>query len=150
MATKPKPKNVGMTLPQLAGRTTRDRIDRAQHVKILQTKTGYDNQGQAYIAGQTTTVRKVDDKGKLVRYKGPKYVTMITFIDRSLHCLVSCSCSDNLFRWEVANTKRKASEVEYSNGDDPTTTNPRMNPGLCKHLYAVYVTIKSKLKVAKK
>lgn len=143
--TKSK-KNQGMTLSQLAARTTMDRIERARHVKLLQTKIGHNAEGQGFIAAQTTTTRKVDPHGRLVRVtSGSKYVTMITFVDKKLHCIVSCSCDDNLFRWEVANTKRKASEIEYSNGENPVVTNPKLNPGLCKHLYAVFVSVRSRL-----
>ena len=149
MATAPKkakPKNQGMTATQLFARTTMDRIERARHVKLLKTKIGHDADGYGFVAAQTTTVRKIDEKGRLIRVKnGPKYVTMITFFDKYLHCRISCSCDDNLFRWEVSNTLRKASEIEYSNGDLPVMTNPKLNPGMCKHLVALYQSIRSRL-----
>jgi hypothetical protein len=146
MATKkPAVKNQGMTLSQLAARTTMDRIERSRYVKLLKTKMGHDANGYGFIAAQTTTTKVVDQSGRLVRHVGSKYITMVTFFDKQLHCRVSCSCDDNLFRWEVANTKRNAAEIEYSNGERPKVTNPTMNPGLCKHLYALYVSVRFKL-----
>lgn len=136
-----------MTLKQLLKQTTGDRKQRANYVKILKMKTGHEKDtGFGFVAGVTYSSKLVNEKGKLVTNPNPThYVSVITFIDKKLHCRVSCSCSDNLFRWEWSNTNKDASEIEYCNGLAPDTTNPTHNPGLCKHLCALYMRIQPKL-----
>lgn len=135
-----------LTLPQLYKMTSTDRKDRATYVKIMKMKTGYDNQGFGYVAAQTYSRFKVDQNGKLVpNTGGNKYVSVITFVDSKLHCKVSCSCADTLYRFEVANFMKDAADIEYSNGAAPDSTNSTYRPSLCKHLASVYLKIKDKL-----
>jgi len=53
---------------------------------------------------------------------------------RKMNCKCTCDCEDFLYRMEVANHKKDASDIKYSNGKDPIIRNPQMRPGLCKHL----------------
>lgn len=135
-----------LTLSQLYRQTTGDRKQRATYVRILKTKAGYNKAKQGFVAAQTFSRFKVNDKGEIVRNATPnKYVTLITFLDNKLHVHIACSCSDTCFRWEVANSFKGGAVVEYSNGAAPDTTNPAYKIGMCKHLVALYLKIKPKL-----
>ncbi len=135
-----------LTLRQLFKRTTEDRKQRAMYVKVLQMKTGHTKEGLGFVAAKTRSTHIVNGDGKLVRNPKPTtYVSMIIFIDRKLNCHVSCSCDDNLYRWEYANAGKNAAEIEYSNGEPPIYTNPGYKPGLCKHLVSLYLKIQPKL-----
>lgn len=135
-----------LTLAQMFNKTESGRKDRALQVQVLRLKTGYTEDGFGYVAAQTYSRYRVDPKGKLVLNKsGNKYVTVVTFLDKKLHCLVSCSCGDNTFRFETANSYKNAAIIEYSNGAAPNTTNPNYKAGLCKHLCSLYLKIKPKL-----
>ncbi|QDH83440.1 hypothetical protein [Achromobacter phage Motura] len=137
-----------LTFPQIIKRTTKDRIASAKYVKILKTKSGYDQLGRGYIAAQTMSTHEFDySTGKWYPAKNkPMYLTKAVFFDNKLHCLVSCSCPDFPYRWEYALTAKDASEIEYSDGSAPNITNPTLRPGACKHLVRLYLRIQNKLK----
>jgi hypothetical protein len=135
-----------LTLKQLYARTDEERKQRATYVQIVAMKTGYTNEGLGYVAAKTFSRYKVGPDGKLKRNTVPNhYISMITFQNKKLQAVLSCSCDDNLFRWEVANSYKGASEIEYSNGAAPDTTNPNYRPGMCKHLVSLYLKIQPKL-----
>lgn len=135
-----------LTLKQLYSKTTPERKDRARYVRIVQTKIGHNKQGLGYVAARTYSRLKVGRDGRLVKNDDPQhYVTMITFLNKKLQCICSCSCGDTTFRWEVANSYKGAAEIEFSNGEPPLTTNPTFKVGLCKHLCALYAKIQPKL-----
>lgn len=135
-----------LTIKQLAKRTSEDRKQRALYVKIIAMKAGRTPEGLGFVAAKTYSTHTVNSKGELVRNPSPtRYVSMITFIDKKLHCKVSCSCDDLLFRWEFANAEKEAGDIEYSNGEAPNTTNPELKPSLCKHIMALYTKIQPKL-----
>lgn len=135
-----------LTLHQLHDRTSADRKQRSAYVKIIGKKTGHTPQGLGFVAAKTYSRYKVGRDGRLVPNTNPNhYVSMIVFVNKKLQCHVSCSCADNLYRWEYANTQHDASEIEYSNGDAATTTNPGNMPALCKHLVCLYQSIRAKL-----
>lgn len=77
--------------------------------------------------------------------KPQRYVTVIVFLDPRLHVMVSCSCADFRYRWEVALNRKVAAEIEYSNGELPVIRNPSMRTSSCKHLFKLYETIKPHL-----
>jgi hypothetical protein len=133
-------------LKSLMARTDEHRKQRAAYVKIIKTKIGHNKLGQGYIAAQTYSTHKVGADGRMVRNTNKhRYLTMLTFVDKKLHVVASCSCGDQTFRWEWANTQKGAAEIEYSNGEPPTTTNPTFKIGLCKHQVALVNLIKPKL-----
>lgn len=135
-----------LTLKQLAARTSKARKVRAEYVKIVGMKTGYTKEGLGYVASRAYTTHKPNHRGKMVKVKQPvRHTSMITFINQKLKCNVSCSCGDNTFRWEVANTLRGASDIEYSNGELPEIRNPKLRSSLCKHLLKLYWKIQDKL-----
>lgn len=47
-----------------------------------------------------------------------------------------CDCENFMYVWEVALTKQHSAVRYKSNGKKPVMTNPRMLPGVCKHLLA--------------
>jgi len=49
---------------------------------------------------------------------------------------VQCSCEWFKYVCEVSLWKEKSSDIKYSNGADPDTTNPRQIPVICKHIFA--------------
>ncbi len=135
-----------LTLKQFMAKTDSERKQRAKYVRITRMKTGHLKNGLGYVACQSYSTHKVDDTGKLVRAIDPQhYVTMITFIDSKLHVHFSCSCLDLCFRFEFSNEKKNAGIIEYSNGEAPIVTNPKMLPSLCKHGVALVERIKPKL-----
>ena len=113
----------------------------ARFVVFEQTKTGrHKTTGLNFVAAITHTPKVFQADGTLVEKEPDQinsYVSVITFIDKKANVHVACSCPDNLYRWEYANTKSGASEIEYCNGDFPSIRNPSLRPSLCKHLYAL-------------
>lgn len=137
---------MALTLKQFMQRTDGDRKQRANYVKITGMKTGHLKSGLGYVACKSYSTHKVDANGKLVRTVSPnQHVTVITFIDAKLHVYAACSCEDNTFRWEWANANKGAAEIEYSNGEPPTTTNPKLRASLCKHMIALVRRVAPKL-----
>lgn len=135
-----------LNLKQLVRHTDDERKQRARYVKIVGVKTGYLRSGLGYVASKSKTVQKVNHAGKLIRVSDPtEHITVITFVDKKLNVHCACSCEDNTFRWEYANTAKGASEIEYSNGAPPTTTNPQLRNSLCKHMVALVDRIRPKL-----
>lgn len=135
-----------LTIQQIARKTSRLRQEGARYVKITQVKKGYLTNGHGYIAGACYSTHTIGQDGKAhVNNEPSKYVTVIEFVDAQLHVKVSCSCGDFTFRYEWALWNRGASDIEYSNGDSPDTTNPSYKPAMCKHAYALFNKIKDKL-----
>ena len=135
-----------LNLKQLFKRTDEGRMQRARYVKLVGLKTGHLRSGLGYVASKSMTTHKVNEKGKLVKVQDPRpHITVITFIDKKLNVHCACSCEDNTFRWEFANTQKNAAEIEYSNGAPPSTTNPNLRNSLCKHMVALVERIKPKL-----
>lgn len=137
-----------LTFPQIAKTTPNNRRLGSQYVKLLKVKTGYDDQGLAFIVAQSYSTKVWSEKqGIFVNNPNrDKYLTHVQFLDRKLHCKLSCSCPDFMYREEYALHKKGAADIEYSNGEPPTTTNPKQQIFMCKHLYKVYTIIKDKLK----
>lgn len=128
-----------LTLPQIIKKTRRLQLMGAKYVRIKQVKKGWDSQGRGFIACSSYSTHIINQYGNPVKNENPKqYVTVFTFLDTKLHVLISCSCPDFLYRREVALTNKGAAEIEYSNGEQPTTTNPSLTANCCKHCVALY------------
>ncbi|BAG41676.1 hypothetical protein [Ralstonia phage phiRSL1] len=140
-----------LTIHQIVKKTNRLRVEGSRYVRFIDLKKGFDSLGRGFIAGASYSTHIVGQDGRPHVNPNPhKYVTVITFLDQQLHVHVSCSCADMLYRWEVALTSKGAAEIEYSNGDLPTTTNPQLKVMCCKHVLALYTKIKPKLPAPKK
>lgn len=142
---------MAMNLPQLLKRTPKHRIEGAQYVKLTKLKLGYDKDGFAIAYCQSYSTHHVEPDGSTkvsdTRYR---YVTYIKFVDNKLNVNASCSCPDWMYRWEYALHQKGAANIEYSNGQAPTATNPTLRPGVCKHMVKLLQTIKSKVPTVKK
>lgn len=137
---------MAMNLYQIIKKTDARRVAGAKYVKLTNVKVGYDEDGKAYIYCKSYSTHRLNEDGQLVKnLEKRRYVTYIKFIDNKLNVIVSCSCDDFLFREEVALERKGAAEIYYSNGEMPTTTNPKLKPYCCKHLVALYNHIKPKL-----
>jgi hypothetical protein len=128
-----------LTLKQIIRSTNEFRKEGSRYVRIVQVKKGYNTSGQGFIAAASYSTHIIGPDGKPHVNRGPhRYVTVITFLDKKLHVRVSCSCDDFQYRHEVALAEKGAADIEYSDGSMPTTTNPGMKTGQCKHLYALW------------
>ena len=81
-----------------------------------------------------------------VQYAGRQHVYDITVPEKErfvANSMIVHNCARFLYTWEVALTFHGASKIRYSNGEFPSTTNPRLVPGACKHLYRVLTFIRS-------
>lgn len=137
---------MALTIQYIIRRTDPERKADSAHVRILARKIGYTPAGFGFIAAQTQSTHTRRADGRLVRVTGKnKYVTVITILNNKMHAKVSCSCADFTYRWEVALEDRGAADIEYSNGDQPTMTNPVLVPACCKHLVALFNSVKTKL-----
>ena len=136
-----------LTLPQIVRRVNERRHQSAKYVRIIQVKKGWDSLGRGYVAAASYSTKIWDNyKRKFVLNKvRNRYVTVIVFLDTRLHVVVSCSCPDFKYRWEVALNHKQAAEIEYSNGELPVIRNPSMKAAECKHLVALYNKIKDEL-----
>jgi hypothetical protein len=77
-------------------------------------------------------------KDRIDKFRGKEVPPRVLTGDdlRKLKSKVSCDCEDFLYRFEVANKSHGASDVQHSNGARPNITNPKLKPGICKHLLA--------------
>lgn len=87
---------------------------------------------------------KVGDQVKKV--KPVKHLVTVTALEQDTPLsespvLVSCSCEYFAFTCEVALKKKGNARIQYSNGDMPEVTNPRLRPSVCKHLYKVLMEV---------
>jgi hypothetical protein len=137
---------MALTLKQFFQRTDPARKQRAKYVKITGMKTGHLRSGLAYVACKSYSTHKVNEQGKLVRVSQPNHhITVLTFINNKLQVHVACSCEDNTYRWEWANTQKDAAVIEYSDGSPPDYTNPKYRASMCKHMVALTMKIGPKL-----
>lgn len=119
-----------MTWPQIIKLTPKDRQRLATTVKILKAKKGYDEQGRYILAAVTHSTE--DALGRRIpSSQVVKYVSTVTYLDKKNHVLLSCSCPDFMYRFEVALNKKGAAVIEYSNGKRPRITNSEEVPGAC-------------------
>lgn len=135
-----------LTIHQIARKTNKLRQSGAKYVRFTDFKKGYDSLGRGFVASASFSTHIVSPDGQVRKNETRhKYVTVITFLNAKLQVSVSCSCSDFMYRWEVALNNKGAAEIEYSNGEQPTTTNPTLKTAMCKHAFALYMKIKDKL-----
>ena len=132
-----------LTYPQIVKRTPTLRKENSKYAVVAEPRFGYTADGHAFVAARTWTTKVKDSYGHIVRKPPePKYVTVVEFLDKSLHVNISCSCPDFLYRFEVALSLKDAYQIEYSNGALPVVTNPALRAACCKHCIAMYSKIK--------
>lgn len=142
-----------LNINQILKNTPRDRLWRSQFVLLssLQFKpVSFDSDTQSLKHPQFIVRTQSRVGSPMPRYeRGKVYKTTVAAIDNRLPVskgpvLVSCSCPDFKFVWEVALNKQGAAIIQYSNGALPEIRNPLMIPGACKHLAAFMIYLKHK------
>jgi len=135
-----------LKLSTIVTRTDPVRRSNAKFVRLVQFKAGYTPRGTGYAACKSYSTHHYDVHGRVrVNPDRTRYVTVVEFIDKKLHVNVSCSCPDFMYRYEYALHKRKAADLEYSNGQPPDMTNPTQVVGQCKHLVALYLKLRNQI-----
>jgi hypothetical protein len=126
---------MAMTIAQIRKYTPFNRRVSSKIVKIVEIKVKKNIDGYPLILAKTISTETPKGEAKNLK-TAPHYVTSIELYPKK-QVIVSCSCDDWLFTYEVACNKKGAARIEYSNGENPGTRNPAMTPGCCKHLYAL-------------
>jgi hypothetical protein len=127
----------GLKLRQLLRLTPRLFHNNAQYVRMLSVKKAKTTSGLTAYLG----VMRTHDPG---RDKPPrKRNVSIIGLDpdsglpvNKQRVLLQCDCENYAFTWEYANTAHNAARLLFSNGQYPGFTNPKLAPGMCKHLVA--------------
>ena len=130
------------TLEFLVKKTPSRRKWAARYVRITRLKLAHNRKGKPFAACQSYSTHDVLPGGYVVRRRvKTKYVTVITLLDRRHRCVISCSCPDFVFSGaEYVLNQRGSADIEYGNGDAPTTTNPGMKPLLCVAKNSLVIT----------
>lgn len=138
-----------MTYTQLFNSSTPSRKDRAKSMQFVnrlpvrsQKTEGYWD--FRYKSGANNTTGD-SYRGRITfprPRKGQKAEKMV--------CEVDCGCPDYRYRWAYANNKQDAGPMGFQsinqcNGARPKVTNPRLRPGLCKHLLSLKDQLRQKL-----
>ena len=135
---------MSMTMEQILKRTPANRKDKAVYVKIKELKSRKTSYSTIVYKAKTTSSHTTTG----VKKRGQQSTYVTTIETNGKMCVVSCSCEDFAYRWEVALNKKKAARIEYSNGEPPVDTNPSLIPGCCGHLVSLGLLLIRKGKVA--
>ena len=123
-----------MTMKQILQKTPPSRKDKAQYCVIREARVMDKDYGHIQTTIYKAKVYSTHDaQGN--KHRGPRNVYVATVEVHKKQVVVSCSCQDFCFTFEVALSKKKAARIEYSNGELPVDRNPRMIPGCCGHLF---------------
>jgi hypothetical protein len=134
-----------MTFTQLMRSSTPARKQRARDMKVTKLPVLSSRNGKywnfQYRSGPSNNTTGQTWKGR-ISFPDAKRVTSAD----NLFCEVDCGCPDYKYRWAYANAHRDAGPLGWkslnkSNGSPPRLTNPKLRPGLCKHL----ITLKDEL-----
>jgi hypothetical protein len=127
-------KLTGLSLKQIMNATPRLMINEGKKAIVKSLKHKKSKMGMPAVVAKVQSLTQ----GAKVKYEAvvigkeegiPLY--------KQKHVLVSCNCSNFLYSWEFALTHWGSSQIKYSNGEHPHTTNPGLLPGCCKHLCAL-------------
>lgn len=135
-------KKPGLTLKQMLNATARyfpTRVDNAIRDKV--TISRMQKKGDTILCESLTYngTKKVPDirKHKQIVRKRARAENdpnrALPFSMAKVH--VSCTCEDHLYTFEYALAERDAARITYSNSEFPLIKNPKLIPGLCKHLW---------------
>jgi len=122
-----------MTMQKLMDKTPQGRRNSAQSVVIREvkvTKTTYKT-----LKYKAKTWSRTDSVGNIKGGKPTIHKTMVETNGKQV--VVDCDCEDFMYFWEYALNRKKAARLTRSNGEPPVDKNPRMVPGVCKHVYAL-------------
>lgn len=93
----------------------------------------------------TKTTERKNNVSKTRLHKQKVYPALKSYKGKLVDCpdvKVTCDCERFTFYYEYALAKKGAADIIQSTGEKPTTTNPSMKAGLCKHLTKVLLFIK--------
>ncbi len=134
----------GLTLKQMLNATTRffpSRIETAERDNVTVTnmrRRANVIECETLTYNGTKKVPEIRKHKQLVRKRAVDASDpnlKLPFGRATVH--VSCNCEDHTFTFEYALAERDAAKMTYSNGEFPIIKNPKLVPGLCKHLYVV-------------
>ena len=123
-----------MTMRQILASTPPSRRSASEWVKIIGLKVRKSPEGYPLVLAQTIATNYPDGRRKIPQ---PTHRYVSTIEVRRQYVIVSCSCDDFKYTFEYALNKRGAAKIEYSNGEPPVERNPKLVPGVCKHLFAL-------------
>lgn len=126
---------MAMTMKQIISKAGATRRNAAAYVDLLQTKVKKSKAGNPLVVCKTRSNATAQGKAK-AKGAANTYVTTIEVLPSS-KVVVSCSCDDFMYTWEVALNLKGAARIEYSNGEQPNERNPLNIGGCCKHLVAL-------------
>lgn len=125
-------KSPRLTIEQMFKNSTRQTLANAKNVRVLsmrEMRTPKSLEGYTTYRLETVNLEN-----------GHKYnVTVFSPTARvspDTKLLIDSPCPLFVFRYEYALAKRGNALIYRSNGDVPSTTNPRLTPGLCHHSIA--------------
>lgn len=140
-----------MTFAQLFRSSTPSRKQRAKDMKFVnrlpiraqKTDSYWDFR---YKSGSSNNTTGDSYRGRITFLKPTKGK-----IGESVNCEVDCGCPDYRYRWAYANNRRDAGpmgreSLNQCNGARPRITNPKLQPGMCKHLLALKDQLRQRLK----
>lgn len=136
-----------MTMQQILAKTPQNRKQKADYVKILAVKAQKTNYKTVVYKAKTNSTHNVV-KDEAIRKRGVPTTYVATIETNGKMVVVSCSCEDFMYTWEVALAKKRAARIQYSNGEEPNDRNPRYIPGCCAHLHKFGEMLISKGKVS--
>ena len=138
-----------MSFSQLLRISTPSRKKRARDMKVTKLPVLSSRNGKywnfQYRSGPSNNTTGKSWKGR-ISFPVPKKNTSA----ENLMCEVDCGCPDYRYRWAYANNAQDAGPMGFNslnkcNGQAPDATNPKKQPGLCKHLIALKDQLRQKL-----
>jgi hypothetical protein len=108
------------------------RHERAEFVKIVGLKSGTSKKTGLFKAISKAYSKKKGDPNSHT------YACSVTQMDTKSNVVVSCSCPDFMYSYEVVLHNKGAADIKFSNGEQPV--NPK-KPGCCKHLVMTFKTL---------
>ena len=119
----------------------------AKSAVINSVKPSVSRDGRARIVCVSLTRADLDgtpkDRNKIRKYKQTVESLEPEKRLRLAYVKVSCTCDDYWATWEYALHRKGAADIKFSNGEKPIDKNPKLIPGVCKHLYRVLMGIKT-------
>jgi hypothetical protein len=124
-----------LTVKQIMDAAPKNRQKKAKYVAIRAMKIKTNAEGMPIVLAKTQTTQKPGG-GLISDKKANLYLTTVEVYPKK-QVIVSCSCDDFMYTWEVALSMKGAARIEFSNGEMPDERNPLKIAGCCGHIYAL-------------
>lgn len=144
-----------MTFSQLFNSSTPSRKKRAKSMQFvnrlpIRSQKTDDYWDFRYKSGQSNNTTGNSYRGRITFLRDKR-----SKMGDNVYCEVDCGCPDYKYRWAYANNNKDASpmgreSINQCNGDRPVITNPRLRPGMCKHLLALKDNLHTRLTESQK